>query len=58
MTHAYIHSEREEDFLSAIPLRRFADVIDLAGAFAYLASRASDHMTGQVLVVDGGETIR
>lgn len=58
MTHAYIHSEREEEYLSAIPLRRFADVGDLVAAFAYLATRASDHMTGQVLVIDGGETLR
>ena len=58
MSHAYIHSEREEEYLSAIPLRRFADVGDLAAAFAYLSSRASDHMTGQVLVIDGGETLR
>jgi NAD(P)-dependent dehydrogenase (short-subunit alcohol dehydrogenase family) len=58
MTHAYIHSDREEEYLSAIPLGRFADVGDLAGAFAYLSSRASDHMTGQVLVIDGGETLR
>jgi NAD(P)-dependent dehydrogenase (short-subunit alcohol dehydrogenase family) len=57
MTHAYIHSEREEEFLSAIPLRRFAQVDDLDGAFGYLASAASDHMTGQVLVLDGGETV-
>lgn len=58
MTQAYIHSEREEEFLSAIPLHRFAEVGDLTAAFAYLASRASDHMTGQVLVIDGGETLR
>lgn len=58
MTHAYIHSEREAEFLSAIPAGRFAEVGDLVGAFAYLASPASDHMTGQVLVIDGGETIR
>ena len=57
MTHAWIHSEREEEFLSAIPLRKFAQIEDMAGAFAYLASRASDHMTGQLLVLDGGETI-
>ncbi len=57
MTHDWIHSEREEEYLSAIPLRRFAEVEDLDGAFAYLASRASDHMTGQILVLDGGETV-
>lgn len=57
MTHAWIHSDREAEFLSVIPLGRFAEVGDLTGAFVYLASRASDHMTGQLLVLDGGETV-
>lgn len=57
MTHDYIHSEREEEFLSAIPLHRFAEIEDLDGAFAYLSTAASDHMTGQILVLDGGETL-
>lgn len=58
MTHGYIHSEREQEFLSAIPLGNFASVADLQAAFAFLATRASDHITGQVLVIDGGETLR
>ena len=57
MTHDYIHSEREAEFLSAIPLGRFAVTGDLEAAFAYLASAASDYMTGHVIVLDGGETI-
>ena len=57
MTHDWIHSEREAEYLSKIPLRQFATVADLQGAFAYLASRASDHVTGQIIVIDGGETI-
>jgi NAD(P)-dependent dehydrogenase (short-subunit alcohol dehydrogenase family) len=57
MTHDWIHSEREAEYLSKIPLRQFATVKDLQGAFALLASRASDHITGQILVIDGGETI-
>jgi NAD(P)-dependent dehydrogenase (short-subunit alcohol dehydrogenase family) len=57
MTHDYIHSEHEAEFLARIPLRRFATVEDLQGAFAYFASRASDHVTGQILVIDGGETV-
>lgn len=58
MTHDYIHSSREQEFLSAIPLSRFAQVEDLEATFAYLATAASDHMTGQLLVLDGGETVR
>ena len=57
MTHAWIHSEREAEYLAAIPLGKFATVDDLAGAFALFASRASDHVTGQLLVIDGGETV-
>ena len=57
MTHAWIHSEREAEYLAKIPLGQFAQVSDLLGAFAFLASRASDHITGQILVIDGGETI-
>lgn len=57
MTHDWIHSDREAEYLARIPLGRYADVEDLYGAFAYLAGKASDHMTGQILVLDGGETI-
>jgi NAD(P)-dependent dehydrogenase (short-subunit alcohol dehydrogenase family) len=57
MTHEWIHSEREAEYLARIPLGKYAEVSDLQGAFAFLASRASDHITGQILVIDGGETI-
>jgi NAD(P)-dependent dehydrogenase (short-subunit alcohol dehydrogenase family) len=57
MTHAYIHSEREAEFLSRIPLGRYADVEDLQGTFVFLAAPASDYMIGQLLVLDGGQTI-
>ncbi len=57
MTHDYIHSDREQEYLSAIPLGQFAQVGDLEATLAYLASPASDHMTGQLLVLDGGETV-
>ena len=40
--------------LGQIPARRFGDEDDLKGAAVFLASRASDYVSGHVLVVDGG----
>jgi gluconate 5-dehydrogenase len=49
--------ERNKDaFLSRIPLHRFGNEQDLKGAAVFLASEASDFVTGHVLVVDGGQT--
>lgn len=47
--------ERGEALLSGTPLRRFGGDHDLKGAIALLSSRASDYMTGSVVVVDGGK---
>jgi gluconate 5-dehydrogenase len=45
-----------ELFLSQIPLRRFGNEHDLKGSAVFLASDASDFVTGHVLVVDGGQS--
>ncbi len=47
-----------EYLLSRIPLNRLATVDDLAGAVLYLCSSAADFITGTVIPVDGGLTLR
>ena len=45
-----------EGLKSRIPLHRFGSDQDLKGAALFLASAASDYVTGHTLVVDGGQT--
>ncbi|KJF23909.1 NAD(P)-dependent oxidoreductase [Rhodococcus sp. ACPA4] len=42
------------NMMTRIPLRRWAEPEEIAGAFVFLASNASSFVTGQVLPVDGG----
>jgi len=44
-------------WIERIPLGRMGEVADLQGAVVYLASEASDYMTGYDLVIDGGYTL-
>ncbi len=52
----WLIEHRGEAILARIPLGRLGGEDDLKGAAVFLASRASDFVTGQVLVVDGGAT--
>lgn len=50
--------ERMRTFiLSKIPLRRIAEPDEVGALAVYLASSASDFMTGQTIHLDGGQTI-
>ena len=60
----YIHTDntkalaadpvRNRQITERIPAGRWGEPADLGGAAVFLASRASDYVSGHVLVVDGG----
>jgi NAD(P)-dependent dehydrogenase (short-subunit alcohol dehydrogenase family) len=51
------NEETLEYLMRRIPMKRFAEPEEVAGAMLYLASDAARFVTGSVLSVDGGETI-
>lgn len=55
-----VASEQSEEFARnyarQVPLGRMADASDVAAAMRYLASDASNYVTGHNMVVDGGRT--
>jgi NAD(P)-dependent dehydrogenase (short-subunit alcohol dehydrogenase family) len=48
--------ERLQKYLANVPLKRVGQPRDLVGACIFLASAASDFITGQILYLDGGLT--
>jgi NAD(P)-dependent dehydrogenase (short-subunit alcohol dehydrogenase family) len=49
--------DRLEEAVRRTPLRRVAEPQDIADVVTFLASDAARHITGQTLVVDGGNTM-
>jgi NAD(P)-dependent dehydrogenase (short-subunit alcohol dehydrogenase family) len=49
-----LSDEQKQRILSKIPLKRLGKPSDVVGCCIFLASSASDWMTGQTLIVDGG----
>jgi 2-deoxy-D-gluconate 3-dehydrogenase len=45
---------RAKEILSRIPAGRWGEPSDLEGAVIFLASAASDYLSGHILTVDGG----
>lgn len=55
MTEIFYNNETwQRDMLAKIPMRRFGELRDLAGAAVFLCSPAAAYITGQILYIDGG----
>jgi len=55
---AAMTTEAQDSLLKVIPLGRIGTSADIAGAVIYLSSDNADYVTGQVITVDGGWTLR
>ena len=50
--------EMKQQMIAGIPAKRYGQPEDIANAVVFLASDKADYITGQLLVVDGGWTIK
>lgn len=52
------NEEQKKQTIAGIPLARMGEPEDIANAVLFLASNESNYITGQIIVVDGGWTIK
>jgi len=52
----HLDEEAGKATIATVPMRRWGRAAEMAGPAVFLASDASSYMTGQALVVDGGQT--
>jgi len=58
MTKEYTEDKAAiEAYLARIPSKRYGQPKELEGLVIFLASKASDHMTGQIIALDGGASV-
>jgi 3-oxoacyl-[acyl-carrier protein] reductase len=51
------NAELAPQYLKSIPLGRFAQPSDIADCVAFLASDQASYITGQTIIIDGGQTL-
>ncbi len=56
LTRATLSEQERSELAASIPMKRFANVDDIARSVMFLASAANTYVTGQNLIVDGGFT--
>jgi len=54
---ATIGGEHQDRMLSAIPMRRLAEPEEIGWAVRFFASPEAAYITGQTLIVDGGQVL-
>ena len=49
---------RGDEVAQMYPLKRLGETVDIAGAALFLAAETGSWITGQALVLDGGQLVR
>ena len=56
-TKNFTDAAKHQELVSKVPMGRLGEPEDLIGAVIFLASDASDYITGQTIYIDGGRMI-